>query len=143
MPLVFGDGDIARAGMVHDVNYALEDRAQLHAVCAMAAYHQSFQLKTLDSLPGSSGTVYVMRLYQEEAFHHMHSAMQIIRSRCEQAGEVLRLTSIAAVARLVICAAFSNDADACRAHLDGLINLIELRGGIDTFPRDVAHHLSR
>jgi hypothetical protein len=86
---------------------------------------------------------HVIYLQQEQASHHMHNAIRMINRRFQENKDALSLTTVIAVAILVVCAAFSGEPDACKIHHDGLIKLIELRGGIDTFHRSQALHLSR
>jgi hypothetical protein len=85
----------------------------------------------------------VIDLQREQASQYMHNAMRMVNRRFQQNKDILSSPTVMAVATLVICAAFSGEPDACKTHHDGLVKLIELRGGIDTFPRSQSLHLSR
>ena len=114
----------------------------LYGWCSMAAYHKAFQMM---SLPSSNNLTMkqVIYLEQEQGSQYMHTSMRIINQRFQRNKEVLSSNTIMAVATLVIAASFSGESDACKAHHEGLVKLIELRGGIDTFHRVDSLHLSR
>lgn len=145
MPNIYGQFSWLRfewmKSAVGHVSSLLEEPI-LYGWCSMAGYHKAFQMM---SLPSSSTSTmkHIIQLQQEQASRHMHSSMRMINLRFQQNKEVLSSNTIMAVAILVIVASFSGESHACRAHHDGLIKLIELRGGIDTFHRVDSLHLSR
>lgn len=120
----------------------LYDEPNLHGWCSIVAYHKSFQMMSLASSKTST-MKHVIELQREEASQYMHNAMRMINLRFQQNKDILSSSTVAAVATLVVCAALSGEPDACKTHHDGLIKLIELRGGIDTFHRSQSLHLSR
>lgn len=80
---------------------------------------------------------------QEEASQYMHSSMRMINRRFQEDKGVPSSITVIAVATLVTCAALSGVTDAMKTHHEGLIKLIEMRGGVDSFPRVQALNLSR
>jgi hypothetical protein len=118
------------------------DEPSILGWCSMAAYHKSFQMMSLPS-SRTSAMKHLIHLQREEASLYMYKSMRMINRKFQQNKECLKGTTVTAVATLVICAAFSAEPDACKTHHDGLVKLIELRGGIDTIHRPQAHHCSR
>jgi hypothetical protein len=141
MPNIYGKAawmTLTVGGLAKD----LYDEPNLHGWCSIAGYHKSFQMISLAS-SRTSTMKHVIHLQQEEASQYMHNAMRMINRRFQQNKETLSSTTVMAVATLVTCAAFSGEPNACKTHYDGLVKLIELRGGIDAFYRSQALHLSR
>lgn len=141
LPCLYGESAPFTAGLSRLEN-CLRDKANLHAWCSMAGYHQSFQLMSLENSM-STHMQQLIRLQREEAFRHMHCATRIINTSFQQSKDILSSTTVTAVSILVVCAAFSDELEACKTHHKGLLMLINLRGGINIFTRADAALLSR
>ena len=141
MPRIYGKS-LRMSLSIYRPEYYLCDEANVLAWCAMGGYHKSSQMMALASSKTST-MKHLIRLQQEEASQYMHRSMRIINRRFQQSKEILSSSTVIAVSTLVICAALSDEPEACKTHHNGLIKLVELRGGIDTFSRPDAFHLSR
>jgi hypothetical protein len=142
LPQIHGKHNHSVTTTRREFSGAIEDEAYLHAVCAVMASHQVRSLQELHA-SGSTHLSDHISLYIEEATLHLRLAIRLINHRMQDIKQSLSVLTIAAVARLAVAVAFVAGIDAHKAHQEGLLRLIELRGGINTFPRQEAHELSR
>lgn len=145
MPAIYGRGSWtfgSEGPWRNGLNQSLYDEPNLQVWCSIAAYHKASQMMSLPSSRTSSMR-HLIHQQQEEASQHMHNAMRMINRRFQEDNGVPSFSSVMAVSSLVIATAMSGAFNAMRTHHDGLVKLVEMRGGAETFPRVEALGLSR
>ncbi|KAK5055420.1 hypothetical protein LTR84_013170 [Exophiala bonariae] len=144
MPSIYGRG--SQSGSIgawrHGLRLCLSDQANLQVWCSISAYHKAAQMMSLPSSRASSMR-HVIRQQQEEASQHLHNSMRLLNRHFQENKGAPSLSSVLAVSSLIIATALSGAVDAMQTHHDGLVKMIEMRGGVETFPRIEAIGLSR
>ena len=116
----------------------VSDPAALHSVVAFATLHSLFL---------ASKTKVAVRDKSErlsQALQHLHRALLLLQERVQDPQEALSNTSIFLACCLTVTSALQHDPENSQAaHHRGLVRMVELRGGINTLPRDIAHQVSR
>jgi hypothetical protein len=127
---------------VYMLSLMMEDEASIHALLSFSGYNLlNKRQKSLGLPKGVQDSR--LRLWTSEASTHLFEAVRLMNKKFEDAKETLSTTSIMTTVVLAGCTAFIGDAAQLMSHHDGHVRMVELRGGIDTLPRFLAHGVSR
>ncbi|KAE9381158.1 hypothetical protein N431DRAFT_490595 [Stipitochalara longipes BDJ] len=124
------------------ISLALGEAACIHAMVALSLYQVAL-IRFRASVSSDWGTRREIEETRNAASHHVMEAVRLLNKKFENPKESLSITSLISAAMLGSCTSFSGDKDHFFAHHNGILKMVEIRGGIDTIPRGLAHQISR
>ncbi|PMD42743.1 hypothetical protein L207DRAFT_581395 [Hyaloscypha variabilis F] len=140
-PIYQGDGfrDLMN---VAQISLALSDPVCMRAVMAIAAS----QLSTIKSNALApyhwKGREEAKQLI-DDAVYHMSEGVRLLNERFEDPKQSLTVASVFGAALLGLCPFYLGDISLAEAHHEGMLKMIELRGGINALPRYLASQMIR
>lgn len=108
----------------------------MYAMVAQGAYHRSVLISRADNKEEHKNAVMQATIFLSEA-------MRLLQEKFDDAKSALSNVSIFITAMLASSMGIVGDRDQLEAHCRGMTRMVELRGGIDTLPRIIAHQVSR
>lgn len=78
-----------------------------------------------------------------QATFFLSETLRLLQEKFNDVKSALSNVSIFITSMLATSMGIVADKDQLEAHCRGLMRMVELRGGIDTLPRIIAHHVSR
>ncbi|KAE9369254.1 hypothetical protein N431DRAFT_345384 [Stipitochalara longipes BDJ] len=140
-PIYQGDGFRDLMNVIQ-IPLALSDPVCVRAVVAIAASHLS-TIKSKSLSPFDWKGREEVKKGTDDALYHMSEGVRLLNERFEDPEQALTVGSLFGAALLGMCPFYLEDSGLLETHHQGMLKMIELRGGINSLPRNLAGQLIR
>ncbi|KAH7333478.1 hypothetical protein BKA65DRAFT_480018 [Rhexocercosporidium sp. MPI-PUGE-AT-0058] len=121
---------------LYNTRLLLTDPAAIYCIVAMSKIHHSILMAKAKNMDMST-----QGLAQANTF--LFEGIRLLQPKIHDAQESVSDVTVFVTSSLATAVGILADKAALAAHHKGMIRMVELRGGIDTLPRSIAHHVSR